>query len=192
VPPASLPYIVFVAATTLLALLERALAWRNETRLLGEGAEEVAPWIFRLMVPAYSLVFPAAVLEHLLEGRSPGRAMALTMVLLFGASKGLKAWAILHLRGAWTMRVVLPRALRVVTTGPYRLVRHPNYVAVIGEILSLPLAGGAWLTALAAAILFAPLLYFRIRSEEAALLARPEYAVAMAGRRRFMPGGGRG
>jgi methyltransferase len=185
--PASLPYVAFVAAAALLALLERALAWRNETRLLGEGAEEVAPWIFRLMVPAYSLVFPAAVLEHLLAGRSPGRAIVLAMILLFGASKGLKAWAILHLREAWTMKVVLPRTLRVVTTGPYRFVRHPNYLAVIGELLALPLAGGAWMTALAAAILFAPLLYLRVRSEEAALLSRPAYSGTMAGKGRFIP-----
>lgn len=185
--PATLPYVAFVAAAALLALLERALARRNETRLLGGGAEEVAPWIFRLMVPAYSLVFPAAVLEHVLAERSPGRAFALGMVVLFGASKGLKTWAILHLREAWTMRVVLPRTLRVVTTGPYRFVRHPNYVAVIGEILALPLAGGAWMTALAAAVLFAPLLYFRIRSEETALLSRPAYSQIMAGKGRFIP-----
>lgn len=190
--PASVLFIAFVALAVILALLERALAARNEARLLGEGAEEVAPWTFRFMVPAYSLVFPAAVLEHLLAERSPGRGLVLAMVLLFGASKVLKAWAVLHLREAWTMKVVLPRALRVVVTGPYRHVRHPNYVAVIGEILTLPLAGGAWLTALAAAVLFAPLLYFRVRSEEAALLARPEYAGAMGGKGRFIPGGGRG
>ena len=86
------------------------------------------------------------------------------------------------------MKVILPRHLRVVTTGPYRCMRHPNSIAVLGEILALPLAGGAWITAAVAGILFTLILVVRVRTEEEALLARPEYAAAMGGKRRFVPG----
>lgn len=181
-------FLAFVLAAVLLASLERLYAARNERRLKREGAEEVAPWVFLLMIPVYSLVFAGAVAEHLLLHRRPPVALVIFGVALFGASKGLKFWAIRHLGGAFTMRVFLPRALRVVETGPYRYARHPNYVAVVGEIAAVPLAGGAWITALAGVALFTVILTLRIKTEEAALMAREEYASTMGARRRFLPG----
>jgi methyltransferase len=181
-------YLAFVATAAAIAVAERVYASRNEARLLAEGAVEVAPWVFRLMVPPYVLIFPAAVAEHLLAPRRLSTPLLVSMLLLFAASKALKVWAILHLGRAWTMKVIVPRDLRVVCTGPYRYLRHPNYVAVIGEILSLPLAGGAWATALVGGAIFAAVLSFRVRTEEAALGARPAYAAFMTGKRRFLPG----
>jgi len=187
----SIVYLAFVSAAVLVAIGERVRARRNEIRLLREGADEVAPWVFRLMAPVYTLIFPAAIAEHLVLGRRPPPLLAASMIVLFGAAKMLKLWAVLHLKDLWTMRVILPRPLRVVTGGPYRYARHPNYVAVVGEILALPLAGGAWVTAVAGGALFGAILWARVRTEETALLARPEYASAMADRGRFVPGGGR-
>ena len=183
----ALLYTAFVAVAVAVALLERAVARRNETRLLREGAVEIAPWVFRAMVPVYTVLFPAAVAEHLLTGRRPPLPWVLSMALLLVASKVLKLWAVIHLGGAWTMKVLLPRALKVVSTGPYRYMRHPNYVAVIGEILALPLLGGAFATALVGGLAFAALLACRVRTEEAALMTRPEYAAAMGRKRRFLP-----
>ncbi len=183
----SMLYIVFVAAAGALALAERLYALRNERRLLAGGAEEVAPWVFRLMTPVYTLIFPAAVAEHLLGERRPAPIWVAAMVLLFVLSKALKLWAVRHLGDSWTMKVILPRTLRVVTSGPYRRLRHPNYVAVIGEILAVPLAGGAWVTAFAGSLAFAVILAFRVRTEEAALMRRPGYADAMRQRSRFLP-----
>jgi methyltransferase len=187
----SIVYIALVAAAALAAILERLHALRHETRLVEAGAEEVAPWVYHLMVPVYTLVFPAAVAEHVLLHRRPPLPFAAAMVILYLSAKGLKLWAIRSLGDLWTMRVILPRPLRVVTGGPYRHVRHPNYVAVLFEVTTLPLAGGAWITAAAACVLFLALLRARVRTEERALLARPEYAAAMGERRRFVPGGGR-
>ena len=183
-------FAVLVAAAAAVAIVERLYARRNERRLLREGAEEVAPWIFRLMVPVYVAIFPAAVAEHVLTTRRPPLALAAVMVVLFLLAKGLKTWAILSLGDLWTMRVILPRPLRVVTRGPYRYLRHPNYVAVVLETTALPLAGGAFVTAAAGGLRFLALLWARVRTEEAALLARPEYALAMGSRPRFLPGGG--
>jgi methyltransferase len=184
-------YVSLVAAAAVIAILERVHARRNEVLLLSKGAEEVAPWVFRLMAPVYSLVFPAAIAEHLLMARHPPVPLAASMVLLFFLAKGLKIWAILSLKDLWTMRVIPPRPLRVVIGGPYRHLRHPNYVAVILEVTTLPLAGGAIITAAAGGVLFFALLWARVRTEEAALLARPEYADAMGQKHRFIPGGGR-
>lgn len=183
-------YLALVAAGVAVALVERLHARRNEGRLLKQGAEEVAPWVFRLMVPVYALVFPAAVAEHLLLRRRPPFPFVAAMLLSFLLAKGLKVWAIHSLGDLWTMRVVLPRPLRVVSGGPYRFLRHPNYVAVAFEVTALPLAGGAFITAIAGGALFVALLLARVRTEEEALLARPEYAAAMGRKRRFFPGGG--
>jgi methyltransferase len=187
----SILYIALVAAAALAAILERLHALQHETRLVEAGAEEVAPWVYRLMVPVYTLLFPAAIAEHLLLRRRPPLTLVAAMLVLFLLAKGLKLWAIRSLGEAWTMRVILPRPLRVVTGGPYRHVRHPNYVAVLVEVTALPLAGGAWITASVAGLLFVALLRARVRTEERALLARPEYVAAMGTRRRFVPGGGR-
>jgi methyltransferase len=187
----SIGYLVLVGAAVAAALLERVVSLRHEARLRRAGAPEVAPRIFRLMVPVYALAIPAAAAEHLWLGRRPPAVVALAMTLLFVAAKILKVWAIVHLGGAWTMRVFVPLDLKVATGGPYRFIRHPNYVAVTAEMLALPLAGGAWITAVVSLALFLPLLAARVRTEERALLARSEYAAAMADRRRFLPGGRR-
>jgi methyltransferase len=75
-----------------------------------------------------------------------------------------------------------------VTTGPYRFIRHPNYVAVILEFAALPMAGGAWLSALVLSALNGLVLWDRIRDEERLLAAVPGYEEALGGRARFLPG----
>src|SRR6266545_4939980 len=88
-------FVALVAAAAAVAVIERLYARRNEQRLLRGGAEEVAPWVFRLMVPVFVLIFPAAVAEHLLMMRRPSLPFATSMVLLFVLAKALKTWAIL-------------------------------------------------------------------------------------------------
>jgi len=88
---------------------------------------------------------------------------------LLGFSKALKFWAIASLGGRWSFRVlVLPEA-PLVTRGPYRFLRHPNYIAVMGELLSVALALAAPVTGTLALVTFAWLLSRRIACEERAL-----------------------
>ena len=182
------PYAAFVGFAALLAILERFYAVANERRLRREGAREIAPFVFRWMVPVYTLHFVAALVEHAVRASIPPRPWVVAMAALFLASKGLKAWAILHLDGLFTMRVFIPARPVVVQSGPYRLMRHPNYVAVVGEMAALPLLGGAWVTAILFGAAFLAILKVRVGTEEAALLGVPEYAARMGDRRRFLPG----
>jgi methyltransferase len=139
------------------------------------------------MVPVYSAIFPLSVIEQIVLRREAPAAWMAAMIALFLAAKSLKLWAVLQLRRDWTMKVVVPADLRVVTSGPYRFIRHPNYVAVLIEVIALPLAGGAWSTALIGGLAFLALLRIRVRSEEQALFEHPAYAGAMANKDRFLP-----
>src|SRR5262245_13159089 len=120
-------YPAFVAAAAFLALLERLYALGNERRMRPAGPREMAPWVFLWMVPVYALHFPAAVLEHEMRQSPAPAALVVSMAVLFAASKVLKAWAVKHLDGAWTMRVLVARDGPIASGGPYRFIRHPNY-----------------------------------------------------------------
>jgi methyltransferase len=78
--------------------------------------------------------------------------------------------------------------LGVVTSGPFRYVRHPNYAAVFVEMIALPLIHTAWITALAGALVHVVVLIFRLSAEERVLFADPDYAAAMRAKPRFLPG----
>ena len=85
------------------------------------------------------------------------------------------------------MRAVVPSDLPVVDRGPYRFIRHPNYVALGLEFLGLPLIGGAYLSAAGLGLANALLLRRRIADEEALLMAIPAYRLRMAHKPRFLP-----
>src|SRR6185369_15280419 len=99
----------------------------------------------------------------------------------------LRWWVIATMGAHWNVQVMGSTALGVVTGGPFRWVRHPNYVAVFVELGALPLVHGAFITAAAGAALHALVLRRRIALEEAILLADPRYREAMAGKPRFVP-----
>jgi methyltransferase len=99
----------------------------------------------------------------------------------------LRLSVIASLRESWNVRAVVPTDLHVVDSGPYRFVRHPNYVALGLEFLGLPLIGGAYMSALGLGLANALLLRQRIREEDALLMAIPAYRERMGGKPRFLP-----
>ncbi len=99
----------------------------------------------------------------------------------------LRWWVIATLGVHWNVRVVRSTELGIVTGGPYRYVRHPNYVAVFVELAALPLVHGAVLTAVAGAVLHVVVLGRRIALEESVLMADERYRAAFAQKPRFLP-----
>ena len=153
-----------VAATM---LVEAGISRRNEKRLLARGAVEPSGDVYRTMQWAYPGAFIAMAVEGALGGSTPGIATVAGAVLML-ASKALKYWAIGSLGERWTFRVlVVPDAL--VTRGPYQWVRHPNYVAVVGELVSMALLVGARITGPVGILLFSLLIRKRIAVEDRAL-----------------------
>ena len=149
-------------------LLELGLSRRNERVLRAQGARERGQRHYPLIVAMHALWLLSTLVEGLLRGpTSPSWwPVALALFLL---AQLLRYWAILSLGEYWNTRVLVVSGARLVTRGPYRYLRHPNYVAVALEILTFPLIFGAWITALVFSALDAALLYVRISKEDRAL-----------------------
>jgi methyltransferase len=90
-------------------------------------------------------------------------------VAVFAIAKALKWWAIAALGVAWTFRVIVVPDATLVAGGPYRFLRHPNYVAVVGEFVGAALMTGAFVAGPAATLVFVVLLSRRVAVEEHAL-----------------------
>jgi methyltransferase len=158
---------VIVALTALQRLCELALARRNMTRLLAQGAREVGrahyPWFIVLHAS-----WIAAMLLTIPADRNPNW----TLIAVLVALQALRIWVIATLGPYWTTRIVTLDEAPRVKRGPYRFLRHPNYWVVAGEIAVLPLAFGDWPVALIWSALNGLLLRHRIQVENEALRPR--------------------
>jgi methyltransferase len=166
--------------------VELLLSRRNAARLLARGAHEHGRGQVLPMVLLHALFLVGCAVEPRLLDRSiPGAwgPVALAGVVL---AQSLRWWAVATLGERWSVRVLALPGAAPVTGGPYRFVRHPNYVAVVIEVACLPLVHGAWITAVAFSCANALFLAARIPCEEAAL--GKAWDEAFAGRGRFVPG----
>jgi methyltransferase len=164
-------FAVALLATTgaLLVMLAESLVSRaNERELRARGAVEPRDDVYRAMAWVYPLGFVAMGAEGAWFGPDPG-ATTLVGAAVFVAAKGLKFWAIAALGTRWTFRVLVPPGAPLVTRGPYAWVRHPNYVAVIGELTGFALLLGARVTGIVSVAGFTVLIWRRIAVEEQAL-----------------------
>lgn len=166
---------------------ELVVSRRNVRRALAVGGVETGRRAYALMVAVHALFPLACAAEVLLLSRPfPGVPGFAALAVALGA-QALRWWAVATLGERWSARVIVVPGAAPVTGGPYRFLRHPNYLAVVLEMAAVPLVHGAWLTALAFSALNAALLSVRIPAEERAL--GTEYAEAFEGRRRLVPGG---
>jgi methyltransferase len=109
------------------------------------------------------------------------------MGALFLGANLLRWWVMAALAQQWNVQVMDSARLGVVTEGPYRWVRHPNYLAVFVELVSLPLIYTAWITATLAAAGNVWILSRRLVVEEEVLQRDPVYRAAMLPKPRFVP-----
>ena len=178
-------FLAFMALLAAERVLELVLSRRNAARAFAQGGRETGQGHYRVMVLFHTLFLAACVAEVLLWQRPfPG---ALGWAALGGAlaAQALRYWAIWALGERWNSRIIVVPGAAPVTRGPYRFLRHPNYVAVVLELLCVPLIHGAWVTAAAFTLGNLLLLWVRIRAEEAALGA--SWAQAFRGLPRFVP-----
>ncbi|MCP9956102.1 isoprenylcysteine carboxyl methyltransferase family protein [Streptomyces sudanensis] len=162
-------FTALVLAVALERVAELALSRRNTAWSLARGGVESGRGHYPFMVALHTGLLAGALAEVWLRRPDTVPVLAWTMLVLLAASQALRWWCITTLGRQWNTRVItVPGAPRV-TSGPYRLLPHPNYVAVVVEGLALPLVHSAWITATAFTALNALLLTTRIRTENTAL-----------------------
>lgn len=162
-------YTLLVAGVAVQRLFELRLARRHQRALLARGGVEAAARHYPAMVLLHAAFLAACPLEVWGLHRPFRPGLAAAMAALLAAAQVLRYWAIATLGERWTTRIVCLPGAAPITGGPYRFLRHPNYLAVAVEIAALPLLHGAWLTAAVFSAANAMLLAVRIREEEAAL-----------------------
>ncbi|MEO6461721.1 MAG: isoprenylcysteine carboxylmethyltransferase family protein [Candidatus Eisenbacteria bacterium] len=167
-PPPLAGLVLFLVALAAQRIAELVHSARNERLLAARGAREHAAGHFPLLVLVHVLLPVLLTIEVLGLGARPGGPWPLWLAVWL-AAQVLRYAAVRALGERWTVRIwVLPGA-PLVRRGPYRFLRHPNYLAVVLELAAAPLMFGAWRTALIVSALNAAALALRIRAEERAL-----------------------
>jgi len=149
-------------------IVEARRAAANERAQFARGGVEPDGDVYLAMRVAYPAAFAAMLVEGLVRGAPPLPLVA-AGAMVFVAAKALKWWAIATLGPSWTFRVIVVPGTTLVRRGPYRFLRHPNYVAVVGEFVSVSLATGAIVAGPIATAVFLLLIRRRIAAEERAL-----------------------
>jgi methyltransferase len=147
-----------------LVVSKRHAAWA-----FSQGGVELGRAHYPAMVVLHTGLLVGAVAEVWLLDRPFVPALGWLMLALVAGSQALRWWCITTLGQQWNTRVIVVPCHPLVSRGPYRWLRHPNYVAVVVEGLALPLVHSAWATAAVFTVLNAVLLTVRIRVEEQAL-----------------------
>ncbi|MFI5179355.1 MAG: isoprenylcysteine carboxylmethyltransferase family protein [Vicinamibacterales bacterium] len=159
----SLAFVVFGSM-----IVEARLAAHHERAQFARGGVEPPGDVYRLMRVVYPAVFAVMIGEGAWRGASPP-ALVWAGAALFVAAKALKWSAIRALGPCWTFRVVVVPDAPLVVSGPYRYLRHPNYVAVVFELLGTALMAAAVVSGPVALFVFGALLKKRMTVEERAL-----------------------
>jgi methyltransferase len=181
-------FLALLLAVALLRIFELSVSRRHQQQLMAHGATKVSEPRFRWIVLLHTAVLVGAVFEVVFLHRPFIPALAAIMLLLFLGGNAVRLWVVRTMGQHWNVQVMNSTNIGVVTSGPFRFVRHPNYAAVFVEMFSLPLIHTAWTTALLGCIGFAVTISQRIAVEESVLLANPQYRATMGGKARFLPG----
>jgi methyltransferase len=166
-------FTVLVALVALERLAELVVSNRNAAWSFARGGRETGQGHYRFMVVLHSGFLVAMLVEAWVRRPEVPPTLASTMLALVLAAQALRWWCIATLGRRWNTRVIIVPGLPPVTSGPYRFLSHPNYVAVVVEGIALPLVHGAWITAVVFTVANAALLVVRIRVENAALRTLP-------------------
>jgi methyltransferase len=162
-------FAILIGLVALERLAELVVARRNQRWSEARGAVESGARHYPAMVALHTGLLAGALLEVGLADRPFLPGLGWPMLALVVLAQALRWWCIATLGRQWNTRIlVVPGAARV-TGGPYRLLPHPNYLAVVVEGAALPLVHTAWLTAAIFTVLNAVLLRVRISAEDAAL-----------------------
>ncbi|WP_433021219.1 isoprenylcysteine carboxyl methyltransferase family protein [Kribbella sp. CA-294648] len=162
-------YVVLVLVVGLERVAELVVSLRNAKWSFERGGVESGKGHYPFMVLLHTGFLAGCLVEAIVADRPFIPALGWSMFAVVLLAQGLRWWCIGVLGHQWNTRVIVVPGLKLVAAGPYKWIRHPNYVAVVAEGIALPLVHTAWVTAAVFLLLNIPLLAVRIRTEEAAL-----------------------
>jgi methyltransferase len=171
-------FVVVLVATALERVGELVVSVRHARWAFARGGVESGRGHYPWMIALHVGLLVGALAETLLLDRHPPWALVAVALVVVVLAQGLRWWCITTLGEQWNTRVIVVPGMPLVTSGPYRRLRHPNYVAVAVEGVALPLVGGAWVTAIVFTVLNTVMLTVRVRCEDRALAAAPAAAAA--------------
>jgi methyltransferase len=170
--PAGIWPLVLIAVMIAQRFTELAISARHAVRVRAMGGVEFGKGHFPLIVAVHTLfpiLFMIEITRHSLHA---GAAWPLWLAVWVIAQL-IRYTAMRALGDRWNVRIWVVPGLEPVRSGPYRWLRHPNYIAVVLEFIAAPMIFGAWRTAVVITVLNALVLVVRIRCEEDALQRRP-------------------
>lgn len=162
-------YYLLILAVGLERLAELVVSKRHAKWALANGGKEFGRGHYPVMVLIHTLLLVGCVVEVAVWHRPFVPWLGWPMFAVVLLSQGLRWWCVASLGKRWNTLVIVVPSEPLVTKGPYKWLRHPNYVAVVAEGLALPLVHSAWVTAIGFAIANALVLRVRIRVENTAL-----------------------
>lgn len=163
-------YIMLVAAIAGERIVELVVSKRHAEWSFARGGVEFGRSHYPVMAVMHGALLVSCVVEVAVADRPFLPWLGWPMLALVVATEALRWWCVTALGKQWNIRVIVVPGMPLVTTGPYRWLRHPNYLAVSVEVAALPLVHTAWVTAVVFSIANAIfLLGFRIPVEERAL-----------------------
>jgi len=181
-------FLLLLFVVALLRIYELLISRRHQREMESHGASKVVDPVFRPMVLVHTGVLLGAALEVVFLHRPFYPVLASICFALFLAANVVRWWVIRTLGEHWNVQVMNSTGMGIVTTGPFRYVRHPNYAAVFLEMLALPLIHSAWITASIGSTAHVLVLSRRINTEERVLFSDARYREAMYAKSRFLPG----
>jgi len=180
-------HLAVVAAVAAERVAELAIARRNSVAVAARGGFVADRRSFTDAAALQAAWLAACAAEPVLLPRPFLAPLAAAMIAVLVACQALRYWAVATLGDRWNLRVVVVPGEPPVTGGPYRFLRHPNYLAVLVELAALPLVHTAWASALLFLAVGVPVMARRIRVEEEALERHGGYERAFAGTPRVLP-----
>ncbi len=167
-------YVVLLGAVVVQRLAELVVARRNAQWALSRGGVEYGRSHYPPMVLLHTAFLVGCLVEVSIADRPFVPVLGWSMFVLVLLAQAMRGWCIRSLGRRWNTRVIVLPGVPLVSSGPYRWLAHPNYVAVVVEGMALPLVHSAWVTAIAFTVLNALLLLgFRLPVERRVLAGEP-------------------
>ena len=181
-------YLGLLLVVAALRFYELRISRRHQAGMVARGASKIVDPRFRWMVLLHTAVLLGSALEVVFLHRPFYPLFAAVSFAIFLGANAVRWWVIRTLGDHWSVQVMDSTGMGIVSSGPFRYVRHPNYAAVFVEMLALPLIHCAWITAFAGSLAHVLVLSQRLATEERVLFADARYREAMSRKPRFLPG----